>query len=100
MSVFVVNKCCAKSVVPQNTLLLRYPWYFVAANYPRHLNIVVKHAAVHPKDCTSIVNQELISKDLILYREYKGMHKTRVAVFKVPPYVEHEVLAVYLKKYG
>lgn len=51
-------------------------------------------------DCMLMINRELITKDLILCTEYRGMRKTRVAVYKVPARVKGEALAVYFKKFG
>lgn len=57
-------------------------------------------AAANAKDCMSMVNRELIIKELILQTEYRGMQKTREAVYEVPEHVKSEALAVYFKQFG
>lgn len=46
-----------------------------------------------PEDCISVVNRELIIKDMSLCTVYKGIRKTRVTV-------KMEALSIYLKRYG
>lgn len=36
------------------------------------------------EDCVEVASHKLITKDLILWTEYEGWHRTRVAVYKVP----------------
>lgn len=52
-----------------------------------------------PEDCMTVVNKELITKNLILRTEYKGMRKTSIGVYEFPSIVKREALAVYLKHY-
>lgn len=54
---------------------------------------------VQPHAYISIINRELITKDLILRMEYRGMRKTSVAVYEVPALVKGEALAAYFKQF-
>lgn len=53
-----------------------------------------------PEDNISMINRDLINKDLILQAEYRGMRRTSLAVYEVPAQEKVEVLASYIKQFG
>lgn len=52
------------------------------------------------EEAMKMVNSDLLTKDLILRTEYRGMRKTSVAVLEVPPCVRGKALAAYFLQFG
>lgn len=52
------------------------------------------------EDAIKMVNMDLITKDLILWTEYRGMKKTSVAVFEVPARMKGKALVAYFMQFG
>lgn len=51
------------------------------------------------EEAITMVNMDLITKDLILRTEYRGMRKTSVAVFEVLAHIKGEALAAYFMQF-